>query len=158
MQRIQKTIDIGAPTQRIFEFITQPTNLPGVWPSLIDVSNVDRRADGFSSLDWIYKMAGIHFRGKSITDEVRGYDSLQQHNEGGIQAMFKWTLIRRDSGTALGCEVEYTMPTPVLGRLAEAVVAKLNERELGIFLENVKTTLEAPTMRDAEPIQPQATP
>jgi hypothetical protein len=46
-------------------------------------------------------------------------------------------------GTTLTIDVDYTIPIPVLGKLAEKLVLKRNERELELALENVKDTLES---------------
>jgi uncharacterized alkaline shock family protein YloU len=39
--------------------------------------------------------------------------------------------------------VEYEVPVPVLGKLAEAAVRKQNEKELELALSNVKAHVEA---------------
>ena len=45
--------------------------------------------------------------------------------------------------TDLTFEVEYKVPVPVLGRLAEKVVVKLNEHEADAVIANLKTQIEA---------------
>ena len=40
-------------------------------------------------------------------------------------------------------EIEYTVPVPVLGKLAEAVIVKMNEREGDLVLANLKARMEA---------------
>jgi hypothetical protein len=39
--------------------------------------------------------------------------------------------------------VDYTVPIPVLGKLAEAAIVKLNNHEGDVVMENLKTILEA---------------
>jgi hypothetical protein len=39
-------------------------------------------------------------------------------------------------------DIEYAIPAPFIGKLAEAVVAKMNEHELETVLANIKATLE----------------
>ncbi|MBW2718904.1 MAG: hypothetical protein JRD94_10235, partial [Deltaproteobacteria bacterium] len=48
-----------------------------------------------------------------------------------------------DGGTALAIEVEYTIPIPVLGKLAEKLALSRDARDLEVALINVKETLEA---------------
>ena len=43
----------------------------------------------------------------------------------------------------LTTEIEYSVPVPVLGRLAEALVVKMNEREAELVLANLKSRMEA---------------
>jgi hypothetical protein len=38
---------------------------------------------------------------------------------------------------------EYVVPVPLLGRLAEAVIVKVNEHETETLLANLKATMEA---------------
>ena len=40
-------------------------------------------------------------------------------------------------------EVEYTIPIPVLGKLAEGIVVRLNENEMETLLANMKALMEA---------------
>ena len=39
-------------------------------------------------------------------------------------------------------EIEYTIPVPVLGKLAEKIVLKRNEREADLALINIKEKME----------------
>ena len=47
MHRIRKSVEIKAPVNRVYEMLTTPQNLPGIWPSMVEVSNVERKADGW---------------------------------------------------------------------------------------------------------------
>ena len=47
-----------------------------------------------------------------------------------------------ESGTKLGFDVDYTIPVPVLGKLAEKAVFKRNQREAQMSTENIKERLE----------------
>lgn len=142
MHRIKKNVEIKAPVGRVYEMLTTPQNLPGIWPSMIEVSNVERKNDGSQKFDWVYKMAGLHFKGHAETVRAEPNKYVEIRNDSGIPSTFRWTYEARGGGTMVTCEVEYDMPTPVIGRLAEAVVAKLNEREMANVLENAKTALE----------------
>jgi hypothetical protein len=45
-------------------------------------------------------------------------------------------------GTKVTFEVEYTVPIPVLGKLAEAIIVKMNDREGELILANLKARME----------------
>ena len=45
--------------------------------------------------------------------------------------------------TSTTFKVEYTVPIPVLGKLAEAVIVKMNDREGDLILANLKARMEA---------------
>jgi hypothetical protein len=40
-------------------------------------------------------------------------------------------------------QIDYTIPVPVLGKLAEKLVLNRNERESEVNIQNIKDTLEA---------------
>lgn len=150
MRRYSSSIEIDAPVERVFDFVITPTNLPGVWPSMIDVSNVKRAQDGRYSFDWTYKMVGVPFKGHSETLEYTPSTLSFVRNAGGIPSTFRWTFTKKGAGTLLAVDVEYEIPTPMIGKLAESLVAKMNEREMAHVLENMKAVTEA-TMQKGAP-------
>jgi uncharacterized membrane protein len=148
MRKISKKIEIGASVERVFDYVTRPENLLSIWPSLVEVTNVERKNDGWHSFDWAYKMGGIRFHGKAKTVRVEPNAYIEVKNEGGIPSVFRWRYDKRDKSTLVTLDVEYTVPTPVLGKVAEAIVAKMNEHETDTLLANLKATLEiAPTVK-----------
>jgi carbon monoxide dehydrogenase subunit G len=148
MKKITKRIDIQAKPKAVYDFLTNPNNLPTVWPSMIEVSNVQRKNDGGHEFDWVYKMAGIRFHGHSHAVRVEPEKYVEVRSEGGIGAIFRWHYEPHDGGTRITLDVEYTIPTPVIGKAAEIVVAKMNEREATMVLENTKATLEATLQKE----------
>lgn len=146
MKKINRTIDIKAPAQRVYDFLTQPSNLPSIWPNMVSVSNIVARAGGAHDFDWVYKMAGLHFKGHARTEEAQPGKLVRMRNEGGIPSTFLWTYQGLDgSGTRLSVEIEYTIPAPVIGKIAEAIVAKINERDADTLLANLKDVMESST-------------
>ena len=97
-------------------------------------------------------MAGMHFHGHAKPVEVKPNRLVVTHNDEGIPSTFRWTYEPKGAGTHLTVEVEYSLPTPIIGRIAEAVMAKMNERELEVLLANAKSTLES--ARRAQPAAP----
>lgn len=150
MHLIKNSIEIKAPVERVWEFLTTPNNLTGIWPSMVEVRNAKRRADGGHSFDWVYKMAGISFEGHAEATKVEPNRFIEVRNDSGIPSTFRWRYDGSGPTTRLEVEVEYDMPMPVIGRLAEAVVAKVNERELETVLANAKTVLEHGAQRPAQ--------
>ncbi len=143
MKQIKRTVEIKAPVQRVYDFLTQPKNLPSIWPNMVSVANVVTSAGGAHDFDWEYKMAGIHFKGHAKTLEAQPGKLVRVQND-GIPSTFRWTYEGLDgSGTRLTVEIEYSIPTPVVGTIAEALVAKLNERDADALLANLKDIMES---------------
>jgi uncharacterized protein YndB with AHSA1/START domain len=47
--KVEKTIAINAPIEKVFAYVDEPANLLEVWPSLVDVKDVERLPSGGSS-------------------------------------------------------------------------------------------------------------
>lgn len=143
MRSIHRSIDIDAPVERVFEFVTDPNNLPGVWPNLQTVRNVEAKDGGVRDYDWEYKMAGIHFHGHAHATVESPNEYLEVKNDGGIPSTFHWHCEPKGGGTCLLLDVDYRLPVAVIGKLAEAAIAKINERDADRLLSNIKKTMEA---------------
>ena len=142
MVKVKKNIHIDAPLDKVFDFITTPENLPEIWPSMIKAENVKPSQIGGNDFDWEYKMAGMPFHGHSKMIEFIPYEHAVNINEGGIPAKMIWDYHDENGGMRLDLQVEYEVPTPVLGKLAEKVVRRINENELEVMLANLKAATE----------------
>jgi uncharacterized membrane protein len=144
MQRIKQSIEIKAPVANVFEHVNEPAKLHEIWPSLMEVANVQRKPNGSYAFDWVYKMVGMKLYGRSEPTEFAPDERIVVKSTGGVASTFRWTFSGANgSATKVDLEIEYEIPTPVLGRLAEAIVAKLNQREAESLLANLKITLES---------------
>ena len=142
MAKITKSVTINAPVEKVYAFMSQPTNLPEVWPSMVEIKNVQPSPAGGYNWGWVYKMAGMRFDGASETTEYINNQRTVTKSTKGIESMFVWMYEPKDSGTKLTVEVEYTVPIPLLGKLAEAFIMKQNEHEADALLANLKARME----------------
>lgn len=142
MTTITKTIEISVPVERVFNFLTDPNNLLEIWPSMVEVSNVQRKADGAHSFDWVYKMAGFRFHGHSDSTETVKNKRVFSKNTGGIPGTFEYLYESVGGKTRLTMKVEYAIPGQVLGKLAEPIVRRINEHEADLLLQNLKARME----------------
>lgn len=156
MIKIRRFISIDAPLERVYEFMTNPDRLPEIWPSLIEVSNVKTKPDGGHSFDWVYKMAGVKFNGRSETTEVVKNDHYVVKNEKGITSTFRWSFAGENGHTKVTMDCEYEIPSPLLAKIAKPFIERLNEHEARIVLDNLKARmeLEEPAARKAAEARP----
>jgi uncharacterized protein YndB with AHSA1/START domain len=143
MEKIRKFAFIEAPPAKIFGYLTEAANLTEIWPSMVEVKNVQAKPDGAHSFDWTYKMAGVKFHGHCETIEVQRDRLRLDRNASGIPSTFRWTFDARDDGTDVALEVEYETPGQLLGRLAAPFLRRLNEREADSLVHNLKERMEA---------------
>jgi uncharacterized protein YndB with AHSA1/START domain len=140
---IERSIRIDAPLHEVFAYVDDPVHLPEIWPSLVEVKEVETLPKGGHRYHWRYKMAGMHFEGDSETVEYELDRHCVYRNTGQIASTFDWTFTPEDGATRISTKTEYEIPQKLLGKLAEPLVRKLNEREADIFLGNLKDMLEA---------------
>lgn len=142
MARQENSITINAPVENIFNYITDQTHLPEIWPSLVEITDIKQLPNGGTTNRWTYKMAGIRLSGTSEDTEYVTNQRLVSKTKGGVDSTQTWTFQPEGNGTRVTFGVEYTMPVPVLGKLAEAVILKMNEHEGKTILENLKAIME----------------
>ena len=143
MAKVEKTITINAPVEKVFGYVSEPTNLPEIWPSLVEVKDVHRLPNGGTSNQWVYKMAGMRLEGTSEDIEYVVNQRFVARTKGGAESTQTWICQPEAGGTKVTFGVEYTVPIPVLGKLAEAVIVKMNQHEGEAILANLKARMEA---------------
>ena len=142
MAKINESVSIDAPLERVFEYMTHPENLPEIWPSMVETSNIQRSEDGSVSYDWLYKMAGVRFEGHAEGEVVEPHKKVVIRSESGIPNTFEWTYSGDDKHTDVEVSIEYSIPGKLLQKLAEPLVRRLNEHEARTFLQNLKARME----------------
>ncbi len=143
MAKIVKTITIDAPVERVFSYVEEPTNVPEYWPSVIEVKDVESLPGGGFKYRWVYKMAGVRLEGGTETTEYVVNQRTVSENTGGVSGTVTWTYQSETGKTQVTFEAEYTVHIPVLRKLAESFLVKLNEQEAETLLANVKAKMEA---------------
>jgi uncharacterized protein YndB with AHSA1/START domain len=142
MVTIDKDITIEAPPEKVFDFLVEPTHFPEIFPSLIDVKDVEKLPAGGYKYRWIYKLAGIKFEGETETTEFVPPKTIVDRTKGEIESTFEWKFFAENGGTKVHLEVGYEVPKKLFGRFAEPFLLKLNEREADMVLANLKDRLE----------------
>jgi uncharacterized membrane protein len=144
MLTLTTSIEIEAPVEKVFDFAHRVENLPEIWPAFEEVTNLQRLPDGTQSYDWTYKMAGVRLKGHSETAVVEECRRTVSRSAGGINAVITWTFEPLSANaTRVTSQTDYTVPIPVIGKLAESLVHRMNEREAELTLVNLKALMEA---------------
>jgi carbon monoxide dehydrogenase subunit G len=138
----KNSIVIHAPADSVFAYVDEPTQLAEWLPSIVEVRNVIGTGAG-QQFEWTAKMAGRLLRGQSTVIEHVPNRCAVHQSIGMVSSTFGYTVEPLAEGTALTLEIEYKIPIPLLGRLAERVLIRRNIREFELALINVKETLES---------------
>lgn len=143
MASVRKTITIDAPVEKVFAYIDDPANLLEIWPSLVDVQDVERLPSGGSKFRWRYKMAGVGLEGVAEAVEYVTNQRIVTESEGGVSSTIRWSFEPEGEGTKVTNAVDYTVHLPVLRKVAESFLVRLNENEGEALLANLKARMEA---------------
>lgn len=142
MYKIKKTVLINAPVKKVCEFMDDPTNLPEIWPSMVEVNNVRKNPKGWPMYEWVYKMAGMKIQGEQDTIEYIQNKHVTTKSTKGLESRFDFEYSDKGGKTEVDMAVEYTVPVPLVKKLAEQIVGKINEHEAETMLANLKVRME----------------
>jgi uncharacterized protein YndB with AHSA1/START domain len=140
MISLTKTVLVDAPADRVFAYVTEPTTMAEWLVSMVETRDVIGAGEG-QQYEWTYKMVGLHLRGQTtVVEHVPNELSVHQ-SIGAIGSTWTFGIEPHEEGSSLTVEVEYSIPVPVLGKLAERIAEKRNARELEQSLTNVQEML-----------------
>ena len=139
MAKIDKEVWVNAPIEKIFDYINEPSNLPEFWPSLIEIKDVQSLPNGGYSARWVYKMAGMRFEGTGEYTQIIPNQWFVIKTKGGIRSTIIWTFRSKENRTRVTLTIEYNIPIPLFGKLAEAIIVKMNEQEADLMMAHLRT-------------------
>jgi len=142
MTKIVKSVFIEAPVQKIYDYLIDPMNLLEYWPNVTRISDVKQLPNGGYSTRWVYKMAFVKLTGTGVTVDCARNKFIIDRIKGGIDSTQKWTLNPNGLGTMATFEVEYSIPIPVIGRLLEKLLEKINHRDGERLMALLKSKME----------------
>ena len=142
MATINREITVNSYVGTVFDFLLKPGNLLRVWPSLVDIESENALPGGGYSFSWQYRMGGILLTGTGKHTDVALNNWIVAETTGAV--VCKITFAFRNDGihTRLFMTISYKIPIPVLGRLAENTIIKMNEGEVDLILVNIEQLLE----------------
>ena len=143
MVKVEGTAVVNAPVEKVFDYLADPHSNVDVMPGMVDVRDVeDPPSHVGGHFHWTYKMAGIKFDGETKILEWEKNRRVVTETKGGIRSRWTFSYEPAVPGTKMTVAVEYEVPVPVLGKLAEAIVRRQNEKELELMFSNVKARVE----------------
>ena len=143
MATVKKSITINAPIDKVFKYSTDQTNMPEIWPSMVENKVLEKLPNGGTKSQYVYKMAGMRFEGISTDSEFIPNQRTVSKTEGGVESEITWEYQSEGEATKVTFMAEYSIPIPLIGKLAEAFIVKQNENEAETLLANLKARMEA---------------
>ena len=136
-----KSIDIQAPVEKVFGYIADPAKGPEWMIGWTEVTDVTGSGVG-QHYRWKYRMVGVPLHGESTVTEHLPNERIVSQSKGGVTSTWILSFKTQDGGTMMELDIEYTIPIPVLGKIAEKIVLKRNEREADLAMSNIKEKME----------------
>ncbi len=137
MAKIEKATILHTPIENIFRYISEPSNAPEFWPSLMEVKDVQSLPNGGYRFGWVYKMVGMRFEGTGEYTQIVPNQYFVIETKGSICSIITWTFRSRANITRVTLTIEYKIPIPLLGKLAEAIIVKMNDQEGDLVMVNL---------------------
>ena len=157
MPTINNSVNISAPIAKVFEYVVNPMNLPEWMVGIVEVNGVSGSGVG-QHHHWTYKMVGIPLRGETTITEHVPNARWVADSKGGATSIFTFAFAPHEGGTKLDVDIEYTIPVPVLGKLAERLVLKRNQDDMDASMAKLKRNLERQTRSDVSSTEQQPHP
>jgi uncharacterized membrane protein len=148
MPAIERSITLNVPVEMAFRYLFNPTHLPEICPSIIEVSDVQHHTGRSTEFEWIFKMIGVRFEGGGEITDTRHNQQLDMHFWGGIRGNLTCLLQPVEDGVRLEMRVDYTLPAPLLHKHAVDTIIQSNEHTVECMLTSMKIQLEA--LREAQ--------
>ncbi len=145
MTVIEKSIVINAPIEQIFEMLNDPHRIQQFAPDVSRVEEVRETPNHIgASFRAVYSVMGIDIPTTFTVIDYAEPHKLVARMEGGQTGTFSWQMEPHGDATRLTVRIDYQLKGGLLGRAVDALlVERMNEKNTGHMLENLKTLSEA---------------
>jgi carbon monoxide dehydrogenase subunit G len=137
---MKNSVVIAAPADRVSAYLDDPSTMVEWLPSMMEIRDVIGTGAG-QQYGWTYKYVGLLLNGQSTVIEHVPNELAVHQTIGTINSVWTFKLEPHEEGTTLTLEVEYHIPIPVLGKLAERLVLRRDKRSLDFALANIQEML-----------------
>lgn len=143
MARIEKEIFVNAPVEKVFARMDDPNNAVEDMAGTSEVKDISGQGLG---MRWtqVHKTFGKKI---DVQCEVVEYESnkrkVTHFKGGGLEGNSTVSTEEQDGGTKLTFVIEFNVPIPLIGKLAESVAVKLVSQDYESTLANLKAHCEA---------------
>jgi carbon monoxide dehydrogenase subunit G len=142
MAKIERKFVIEAPVEAVCDYLEDPTHLPVVWPSFLEVKDVRPSPLGGNNFRFVYKLLGLRFEGSNEIVEFVRHQRAVTRTKGGLEGTNTWEFRSVNGGTEITLTMESKLPASLLSKFAEPFVVKASENDIDVFTANVKAILE----------------
>ena len=153
MPTFEHTIDVAAPADRVFEFVTDTSNWLRTHAGLRDLETISE-TDDETRMHATYRMLGVanHL---DMTQRIvePGAHSVVSFESPGLAGELDYRFTESDGVTTVVESADYEFGHSLRDRIVEPVGKRYNERQFRHSLENMKALMDVELAADGdEPI------
>ena len=145
MAKVKESIEINAPLEKVFGFVTEPENWTRYVTSLQDVRDLStEKPEVGTTFVWAYRMFGMTFNGTGKVTDLVPNEKFVMVMEGSMPIKETYTFSGAGGSTTLDAEIDYELPGRIGSVISNTSVAEsLNAKESRMVLERIKVLCEA---------------
>lgn len=140
--KLEKSIEIAAAPDRVFDFLRDPGNFPRLLPKL-EISRVPALplAEG-AEFDYAFPLAGVTVHGTWTVTKLKAPSVYGARTKGLSESRWTMHLSPTATGTLFRLLIEYSIPDGLVRQAVAETIAGSIEAYLEGMLENLKKSME----------------
>ena len=143
MSRIEKSIFVNAPPEKIWDTATDPNQWADWYVGLKEVKSIVGDGSAGTTAEMTFDMSGMKMQFKHTVLEWDHPRKWVGRTEGAIDSTSTWTYEPEGEGTRMSVVMDYTVPGSVLGKIADKlVIERRNAEDMEKTLQNLKKLCE----------------
>ena len=142
MPTVENEVVINAPVHEIYGYVSKTSNLLQIWPSLVEITHQTLLPNGGYSYRWKYKMAGIRLSGIGECIQIEPNALLISKNIGDFESIVTFKFQSYNNRTRVALSFTYRLPGILSNQLTENIVLRMNSKEAGLILDNLRIVFE----------------
>lgn len=146
MPKVQASTVINISPEKVYDYVLHAAENGPIWiPNVAEHRNVSPPEPQVGqSWDWTFNMMGVALRGRSELTRLEAYTRGEMKTSGSTNSTWVFTYAPEGSGTKVTAEIDYEIPSSVLGKVANRVlVERMNQKSAEEGLANLKIVLES---------------
>ena len=144
MPRLDASIDIKAPREKVFAFVSDVESQPQwcKWAKDAEVTSPDRKGVGATD-EMIMQVGPRKERVEGIVTEYKEGQFFSRRHTRGMEMSESYSVLPTADGSKVAWTIEYKPPMGMMGKMMDVVfMVRLFEQLQGDSLTNLKEVLE----------------
>jgi uncharacterized membrane protein len=145
MPRLDNSIDIKAPADQVFAYVSDVTTHPEwvKWTKEAEVTSIGKTGVGATSAG-VMQVGAKKQEIETLVTEYREGEFITRRNTRGLQMTDRLSVLPFGEGTKVAWSIDYTPPMGGLGKLMNTIfMERLFDQLMGDSLTNLKERMES---------------